>query len=184
LSETTVKNRAVRKSSLLVRWSRGRGRRFLFFFGILVGAILAYLLGLELAYQDMVVVKQQTLQLQTEIERLKRQIVAQDSNLNAAQVKIKNIQAALDAVIPSKDTYVINPNQSLLVAEGRLSIGLVGPPSNSNVTMNVNGKQQFVTTGDVVNVTVDPSTRCHVRVESFDMFKAVVTAACEAARPQ
>ncbi len=132
----------------------------------------------------MVVVKQQTLQLQSEIERLKRQIVQQDSNLNAAQAKIKSIQAALDEIMPSKDTYVISPNQSMLVAGGRLSIGLIGSPTNANVNMNINGKQQFVSTGDIVNVALDPSTNCHVRVESFDMFKAIVTASCEAARPQ
>ncbi len=132
----------------------------------------------------MVVVKQQTLQLQSEIERLKRQIVLQDSNLIAAQAKIKNIQAALDELVPSKDTYVISPNQSMLVAGGRMSIGLIGPPTNANVIMNINGKQQIASTGDIVNVALDPSTNCHVRVESFDMFKAIVTASCEAARPQ
>jgi hypothetical protein len=156
----------------------------LFFIGILVGAASAYLLGLELAYQDMVSVKQQTLQLQSEIERLKRQIVQQDSNLIVAQAKSKSIQAALDQLMPSKDTYVISPNQSMLVAGGRLSIGLVGAPTNSNVSMNINGKQQFASTGDIVNVALDASTNCRVRVESFDMFKAVVTAACEATRPQ
>ncbi len=132
----------------------------------------------------MVAVKQQTLQLQSEIERLKRQIVLQDSNLNVAQAKIKSIQSALDAVIPSKDTYVISPNQSLLVAGGRLSIGLIGAPTNANVTMNINGKQEFASTGDMVNIALDPSTNCHVRVESFDMFRAIVTASCEAVRPQ
>jgi hypothetical protein len=184
LSETTGKTRAPRKTSRLARWSKGRGRRYLFFFGILVGAVSAYLLGLELAYRDMVVVKQQTLQLQSEIERFKRQILLQDSNLTAAQAKIKSIQATLDELMPSKDTYVISPNQSMLVAGGRLSIGLIGAPTNANVTMNINGKQQFASTGDTVNVALDPSTNCHVRVESFDMFKAVVTASCEAARPQ
>ena len=108
----------------------------------------------------------------------------QDSNLNVAQAKIKSIQSALDAVIPSKDTYVISPNQSLLVAGGRLSIGLIGAPTNANVTMNINGKQEFASTGDMVNIALDPSTNCHVRVESFDMFRAIVTASCEAVRPQ
>jgi hypothetical protein len=184
LSETTGKTRAARKTSRLVRWSRGRGRRFLFFIGILVGAVSAYLLGLELAYQDMVAVKRETLRLQSEIERLKRQIVQQDANLVAAQTKIKNIQAELDEVMPSKDTYIINPNQSMLIAGGRLSVGLIGSPTNANVAMNINGKQQFVSTGDVVNVAVDSSTTCHIRVQSFDMFKATVTASCETARPQ
>ena len=184
MSETTGKTRAARKTPRLVRWSRGRGRRYIFFFGILIGAISAYLLGLELAYRDMGVVKRQTLQLQSENERLKRHIVQQDSDLITAQAKIKSIQAALDEVMPSKDTYIVSPNQSLLMAGGRLSVGLIGLPTNESVTMNINGKQQSASTGDVVNITLNPSTMCHVRVESFDMFKATVTASCEAARPQ
>src|SRR6185312_2245482 len=95
LSETTGTSRPIAKKSRLLRWLRGRGRRYLFFIGILVGATSAYLLGLELAYRDMVDVKRQTLQLQSENQRLKRQIVQQDSNLIAAQVKLKSAQAAL-----------------------------------------------------------------------------------------
>ena len=184
MSETTGKSRPTPKKSRLLRWLRGRGRRYLFFFGILIGAASAYLLGLELAYRDMVDVKRQTVQLQSENQRLKRQIVQQDSNLLAAQAKLKSTQAALDEVIPSANTYVISPNQSMMIAGGRLSVGLIGSPTNESVTMNINGKRQLVSTGDVVNVALNPSTTCHVRVASFDMFKAIVTAACEPVRPQ
>ena len=184
MSETTGTSRPIAKKSRLLRWLRGRGRRYLFFIGILVGATSAYLLGLELAYRDMVDVKRQTLQLQSENQRLKRQIVQQDSNLIAAQVKLKSAQAALDEIMPSANTYVISPNQSMIIAGGRLSVGLIGSPTNDNVTMNINGKRQPVSTGDVVNVAVNPSTTCHVRMESFDMFKAIVTATCEPERPQ
>jgi hypothetical protein len=162
----------------------GRGRRYLFFIGIIIGAAAAYLLGLELAYQDMAAVKQHTIQLQSEIERLKRQIVLQESNLTIAQAKIRSTQAALDEVMPSKDTYIVSPNQSMLVAGGRLSIGLIGTPTNANVTMNINGKQQLVATGDTLNFAPDSSTSCRVRVQSFDMFKATITAVCEPVRPQ
>ena len=184
MSEATAKSRPIQKTSRLLRWLRGRARRYLFFFGILVGAASAYLLGLELAYRDMVDVKRQTLQLQSENQRLKRQIVQQDSTLIAAQAKLKSAQAALDEMMPSANTYTISPNQSMMIAGGRLSVGLIGSPTNDSVTMNINGKRQPVSTGDVVNVALNPSTTCHVRVESFDMFKAIVTASCEPARPQ
>jgi hypothetical protein len=132
----------------------------------------------------MVDVKRQTLQLQSENQRLKRQIVQQDSNLIAAQAKLKSAQAALDEVMPSANTYVISPNQSMIIADGRLSVGLIGSPTNENVTININGKRQAISTGDVVNIALTPSTTCRVRMESFDMFKAIVTASCEPARPQ
>ncbi len=163
----------------------GRGRRYLFFVGIIIGAASAYLLGLELAYQDMGAVKQQTIQLQAEIERLKRQIVLQESNLTVAQAKIRTTQAALEQLMPSKDTYIVSPNKSMLVAGGRLCVGLIGAPTNDNVMININGKQQSASPGDTLDVALDPSTNCRVRVESFDMFKATVNATCEAAtRPQ
>jgi len=55
---------------------------------------------------------------------------------------------------------------------------LVGSPTNQGITVNINGKQQMVASGDVIEVAVDASTTCHVRVQAFDMFKALVTAAC------
>lgn len=151
---------------------------------MLIGAVSVYLLGLELAYREMADVKRQTLQLQAENERLKRQIVQQEANLIAAQAKINGVQAALDEIMPSQNTYVISPNQSMLIADGRLSVGLIGTPTNESVTMNINGKRQSASTGDVVTIAIDPSTTCRLRVGSFDMFKATVTALCEAVQPQ
>ena len=102
----------------------------------------------------------------------------------AVQAKLKSVQDAIDAVMPSENTYVISPNQSMIIAGGRLSVGLIGSPTNESVTININGKRQSASTGDVVNVALNPSTTCRVRVESFDMFKAIVTASCEAMQPQ
>jgi hypothetical protein len=65
------------------------------------------------------------------------------------------------------------------VGGGRLTVGLIGAPTNDSVTLNVNGKRQSLGTGDVLNVVAaDGQTNCQVRVQSFDMFKAVVTATC------
>jgi hypothetical protein len=64
------------------------------------------------------------------------------------------------------------------VGDGRLTVGLVGAPANESVTLNINGKRQQLGTGDVLSVAADGQTNCQVRVQSFDMFKAVVTATC------
>ena len=69
-------------------------------------------------------------------------------------------------------------NQSLIVANGRMTIGLVGAPTNQNITVNINGRPEVLASGDVVEVAVNPSTTCHVRVQAFDMFKALITATC------
>jgi hypothetical protein len=72
----------------------------------------------------------------------------------------------------------------VIAADGRLTLGLVGPPTNDGINININGKQQLVAAGDVVRLAPDSSTSCQVEVQSFDMFKAVVTASCSAAKPR
>jgi hypothetical protein len=78
--------------------------------------------------------------------------------------------------------YSINPNQSLLVADGHLTIGLVGSPLTNGINININGKQQHAAVGDVIRVSPDTSTACVVQIESFDMFKAQFTASCGPAK--
>ena len=86
--------------------------------------------------------------------------------------------------MPSLNVYDINPNQSLIVADGRLTIGLIGSPGNDDINLNVNGKQQKVAAGDVIRLSPDASTACQVQIQSFDMFKAVFVASCAAAKSQ
>jgi len=151
--------------------------RWLFLLTILVG-VVAYLIGLNVGYLDIAGARQLIQQLRSDNQKLKTQI----ADLNATQVALQNrlsvFEAALDEIIPSKNTYNIKPNQSMIVAAGRLTVGLIGAPTNENITINVNGKQQTVVSGDVVSLTLDPKTNCLVRVQSFDMFKAVLYASC------
>jgi hypothetical protein len=66
----------------------------------------------------------------------------------------------------------------MIVADGQLTIGLVGAPSNDSVNLNINGRQYSVVAGDVINFTLDLSTTCRVMVRSFDVSNAVVNATC------
>lgn len=113
-------------------------------------------------------------------EKLEATVEAQLATISALQAKLKELQATLDAMIPAEHTYNIVPNQSLIVADGHLTIGLVGPPTNDYINININGKQQSAVAGAVIDVMSDAATSCEVRVESFDMFKATVAASCEA----
>ena len=119
--------------------------------------------------------------LRSEGEKLETRYNDQLAQLAALQAKLTNTHAALDAITPSENTYHINPNQSLVVADGHLTIGLIGPPTNEKITLNINGKQQAMAAGDKLRITPDSSTVCQVNLNSFDMFKAVVYAACEMA---
>ena len=124
------------------------------------------------------------LQLQADGQRLAADIADQNATLTALRAELSSTKATLDAITPSLNVYDIIPNQSLIVADGRLTIGMVGSPGNEGIDLNVNGKQQKVAAGDVVRVSPDPSTACQVQLQSFDMFKAVLVATCGPAKSQ
>jgi hypothetical protein len=123
-------------------------------------------------------------QMRAESQKQKRDIDEKSAQLSELQRKMTDAQAALEAILPQKDTYNIVPNQTLIVGDGHLMLGLIGPPANEGVLLNINGKQQMVPVGQAVTVTPDASTNCRVSVQSFDMFKAMIHATCSGAKPQ
>ena len=92
-------------------------------------------------------------QLQSDGQRLAADIADQNANLTSLRAELTSTKAALNAIMPSHNTYNINPNQSLIAADGRLTIGLIGSPGNDGINLNVNGKQQKVAAGDVIRVS-------------------------------
>jgi hypothetical protein len=168
-------------------WTAVGGRSLLIRFGfvvLLVGGIAGYIFGRVIAHHDILEARALNQQLMSESQKLKAQSTEQNANFTALQAKLTSAQAALEAIVPSEHTYNISPNQSLIVADGRLTIALIGSPTNDGINLNINGKQQPVTAGDVVKVAVDSSTTCQVEVQSFDLFKALLTATCPPAKPQ
>jgi cell division protein FtsB len=134
--------------------------------------------GQHLAHQDMVDRDRAMHQLETESQKLERQSAQQAGEVAALQAKLTQAQEKLDMVMPSKGTFSINPNNSVTVADGRLTLGLVGLPTSDGVTINVNGKQYTVAAGGVIHLADDASAPCKVAVQSFNMFNAMVTASC------
>jgi len=148
---------------------------------ILVGGHLygRYLASRDLGGRDNVIQ-----QLRAESQEQKRNIDNKSAQLTDMQVKLDIMKAQLESIMPTKNTYNIMPNQTLMVADGRVSVGLVGSPGNESVLLSVNGKQQAVAAGQVITVGSDPSANCQVAVQSFDMFKAVLTASCAGPKGQ
>ena len=122
-----------------------------------------------------------------QVQNDNQKLIADKTNLVGTvadlQIQLKSVQAKLATIMPSENTYVIHANQSLIVADGRLTIGLIGSPSNETVTININGKPQAAAAGAIIHSALDASTTCQVGVQFFDMFKAVLTATCAAAKP-
>jgi hypothetical protein len=119
-------------------------------------------------------------ELRVQNQKLKTQGDDLSAQITQLQTKLANALAAVEAIVPSKNTYNFDPNQTRIVADGHLTIGLIGSPGNDNVTLNINSKQQTAAAGQVINVAPD----CQVGVQSFDMFKAVLTASCASQKQQ
>ena len=149
--------------------------------GILIGGHLygRYLSSLDLAGREA-----QIEQLRAESQKQKRDIDSKSQQLTALQDKLTKTQAALDAIMPSAHTYNINPNQTLILGDGHLTVGMVGSPANDSVLLNVNGKSQTLAAGQTLSIAPDPATQCRINLQSFDVFKAVIVATCAAAKAQ
>ena len=143
--------------------------------GVLVGGHLygRYLASLEIGGRDNAME-----QLRSQSQALKQQVNEKAAQLTQAQAKLQSTQATLESILPTKNTYNISPNQALIVGDGHLTVGMIGSPGNDSVVLDINGKQQAVGVGQVLKVAGDQSTNCLVAVQSFDVFKAVITAVC------
>jgi len=181
VTDTTESRQTVR-SRLYRLLTAQRGRLLLI--AAILGGIGCYVIGLNVGHLDIAAARQAIQQLRADNQKLKTQISDQSATQVALQTKLSTTEAALEAIVPSKNTYNIKPNQSLILAGGRLTIGLVGPPTNDTVNININGKQQSVATGDVINIALDPPATCQVRIQSFDMFRVVFGASCATAQGQ
>lgn len=114
--------------------------------------------------------------LQKESQQLTSDKSSQATQITTLQDQAKTLRARLDVVMGPLGTFDMNPNESMVIAGGRLTIGLVGSPSNDRATLNVNSKQQSMASGDVVSVHL--MTTCQVELKSFEMLKAVVATTC------
>jgi hypothetical protein len=149
--------------------------------GILIGG---HLYGRYLTSIDSAEREAQLEQLRAESQKQKRDIDGKSQQLTNLQAQLAKTQAALNAIMPSANTYIINPNQTLILGDGHLVVGMVGPPGNDSVLLNINGKAQTLAVGQTVSLAPDPATKCQLNLQSFDVFKAVLVASCDAAKAQ
>jgi len=162
-------------------WAQRRRRALLIAF-IAALVLGSYVLGLELAHRDVAATSQMIQQLRAESQKLNKQVAEQAASYAALQAKFASAQTAMNEMKPADNTYDLKPNQSILVADSRLTLGLIGSPGNDSINININGKRQSAAPGDVISVAPDASTACQIAIQSFDMFHAMVTASCTPAK--
>jgi hypothetical protein len=125
---------------------------------------------------------QKAFEFRSENDKLKEKIFDLNTKIEQLQAQIRSVHASMEEMKPSANSYIIGVNRSMVVAEGNLTIGLIGSPTSENLRINVNGKEYLSAAGDIIEVTPNASTKCRVNVQSFDMFGATVHASCQAAK--
>jgi hypothetical protein len=146
------------------------------FLGILIGG---HLYGRYLGSFNSTSTDNTITELISQGQKEKRKSDSLSAELTTMGIKLQNAQATLDSIMPAPNTYTIKPNQTLIVGDGHLPVGMVGPPGNDAIMLNVNGKQQPLAAGQTINVAADdPATECQLSVQSFDVFKATLVATC------
>jgi hypothetical protein len=145
---------------------------------ILAVALIGHITGRELARRHIAQRDLVIQQLREERQEVSAELNRRNDRILTLQTRLNHVQSALDEIVPSENIYVIRPNQSLVVAGGRVIVGLIGSPTNEGVNVNVNGQQRLSAAGDVVTVNFEENRTCTVTVQPFDMFKAYLHATC------
>jgi hypothetical protein len=164
------------------RTTVSRGALVVFFNLLLLvcSLLVGYFYGRELAKHPLDAANKLIQDLQPETRRLTAIVNGQNTQIATLEARLKSLEASMHEMSPAEDTYRIGPNQAVGAAHGRLTLGLVGPPTNRSIVLNINGKQYTAASGDIFNVALDASTNCEVKVLSFDTFSALLSAVCKA----
>lgn len=156
-----------------------RGSRFYVVVLLIAVCGLSYVLGVYTASRDLAAARLLIVDLQAETQKERRQILDQNASRSLLEARLGKVVAELEKIRPATETYVFVPNQSLLLADGQLTVGLVGSPGTNGIVLNINGNRKQASTGDVIPIAVGPRTTCRVAVQSFDMFTATLNAKCD-----
>ncbi len=145
---------------------------------ILGVALIGHITGRELARRQLAQRDATIQQLREERQQVSAELNQRADRILTLQTRLNHVQGVLDEIVPSENIYVMRPNQSFIVAGGRVHVGLTGVPTIQGVTLNIAGKPHLLNAGDVVKVDLGDSRLCQVTVQSFDMFKVVIHATC------
>ncbi len=147
---------------------------------ILGVALIGHITGRELARRQLAQREQTIVQLREERQQVSAELNRRADRILTLQTRLNHVQGVLDEIVPSENIYVMRPNQSLVVAGGRVTVGLIGSPTNEGVNINIGGQQRFAAAGSVTPVDLGEGRTCQITVQSFDMFKVVLHATCAA----
>lgn len=177
------KTESGRSSQLDARRPNGRVQKIVSFLILfLCGGFVGYVYGTFSASRDLKERDARILELTDKDQQTQQEIARKNSEMRLLQTQLDEVHAEMATMTPSKNTYEISPNHSIIAANGQLTVGLLGSPRGETLDININGKHISAAAGDVVKISPSAASVCEVRIQSFDMFKAVITASCEVAK--
>lgn len=124
--------------------------------------------------------QQQISQLQKDNQNLRDVTQSEKDKTKALAEKLAVTDTQLKDAFNAYRTIVLNGNDMASVSTGNFTVGLVGPPTNEKVSINVNGTQHTVAAGDTIDVGV---SNCRVEVKKFDMFQVTLLTSCPPTKP-
>jgi hypothetical protein len=148
---------------------------------LLVVAVVFYILGRSSGLRASDDISRNYAALSARYEQLTNESNARKNEIETLNAQLRGVQVHLDEILRPERTFEINSNESLKISTNAFTIGLIGPPANDKVTINVNGRPQSAAAGGIIDVPF--STVCRVEVKAFDMFKAVIATTCAQAKP-
>jgi hypothetical protein len=147
---------------------------------VVVLVITSFVIGVYVTSRDVANLRALLSSVQAETQKAKQELASQISVNTSVQARLIRVTADFEAIQPQKNTYSVSPNQSIALAEGRLTVALVGPPGTNDLVLNVNGEQRKASSGDIIQVSAGADT-CRIAVQKFDLFRALINVNCEKA---
>ena len=139
---------------------------------ILLGvvAICAFGAGLAIKTYDFNRAAQEIDRINKDNQNLRAELQRETKEKKDLKDRLKATDSRLKDAFNAYRTIVLDDNDMASVSTGHFAVGLVGPPTNERVTINVDGTQHTVAAGDTI-----PVGACRVEVKKFDPFKMQVT---------
>ncbi len=124
--------------------------------------------------------RQQITKLQKDNQGMRDVVQREQDEKKAMADKLAATDNQLKDAFNAYRTIVLNGNDTTSVSTGHFTVGLVGPPINDKVSINVNGTPHTVAAGDSIDAG---ASACRVEVKSFDMFKVTLLTSCTPMKP-
>ena len=176
MAETTASDRPGPASSQPAglpmtrrRWSELTGVLVLM---LALGFVGGYSLGRHWDYQDVAKWRDDDIKLGHENSQLTMMIKDQKAAIDKLTAQLKTAQDDLEQGFQPTRQIKLDPNQAMRLSIGAFSVGLANALGNTSVNLNINGKQQEIAPGDVVNLTFN----CQVELQSFSVVGSSDTA--------